>query len=504
VSTFSSLLEDSVGDFQTKIVNGVKYILTESLDRAKTEIETINNSTDDKINNFSLSDFVSKYVNKVLEDDIQKEYDYLKFEADGSKLIVSIDLQHNTSLNDLGLDFGTYGKISASGKTELSAEVNVSAAIDLSTDDFQVETPVVKKLLASINDLGMSAQFMNFSVTEKTLENEETPDVEFVYEQNEVKKKLNLEFQITSVNGLPFTVSEGELLTVESSNNVWNVNVPNIQLNDSLSLVNLFNNVEGEINSLLKDIPFPFNGGDYTIESIIGLVNDVWSNASVALNGAIVSSADKVELYVERMVRYLESVFGENVDKLKSLVSSIEVKAKENDSGIKLFDSVSGFVKEINADIQKLQSSSNTFSLVINPNIDKLSSFSLLGMDLENIETNSSLVVNVNVGVNDGVPSFNGVDLEKFSVSLSKLNSAIPSYLPVTFDQNNDYVSVFVENGSWDYHIPQVKMKDGFSLEDLVSGIDLTSIPLLNQSPFTLKEVNYDVALIFNVAHNLL
>lgn len=137
VSTFSSLLEDSVGDFQTKIVNGVKYILTESLDRAKTEIETFNNSTDDKINNFSLSDFVSKYVNKVLEDDIQKEYDYLKFEADGSKLIVSIDLQHNTSLNDLGLDFGTYGKISASGKTELSAEVNVSAAIDLSTDDFK-------------------------------------------------------------------------------------------------------------------------------------------------------------------------------------------------------------------------------------------------------------------------------------------------------------------------------------------------------------------------------
>jgi len=38
VSTFSSLLEDSVGDFQTKIVNGVKYILTESLDRAKTEL----------------------------------------------------------------------------------------------------------------------------------------------------------------------------------------------------------------------------------------------------------------------------------------------------------------------------------------------------------------------------------------------------------------------------------------------------------------------------------
>ena len=73
-------------------------------------------------------------MNKALEDDIQKEYDYLKFEADGSKLIVSIDLQH-TSLNDLA-DFGTYGKISASGKTELSAEVNVSAA-DLSTDDFK-------------------------------------------------------------------------------------------------------------------------------------------------------------------------------------------------------------------------------------------------------------------------------------------------------------------------------------------------------------------------------
>ncbi|PWJ58102.1 MULTISPECIES: LEPR-XLL domain-containing protein [unclassified Fibrobacter] len=106
VETFSSLLEDSVGDFQTKIVDDVRHILTESLEKAKTDIETINESVDDKIESFSLSDFVSKYVDDVLKDDAQKEYGYLKFETDGSKLIVSVDLQHNTALNDLGLDFG--------------------------------------------------------------------------------------------------------------------------------------------------------------------------------------------------------------------------------------------------------------------------------------------------------------------------------------------------------------------------------------------------------------
>ena len=275
--SFTTLFGESVDNLKTTVADKVNAVLTQSLDQARTAIEQANANLAegvDPISKLSLSELVDTYVKNFLESEQGEAYRGLTFSAEGSKLTVGIDLSETKSLENLGVDLGSWGKVSVDGSANLSAAAQASVSVELdkdgsgtffdSDDDFEITAPQVNKLEVSIDIAEASAKFMNIAVSETESDAEAKPDMTLSYAPDEgVKKNVDLEFKVEELGDLPFYVADDAALKVSTIDGELDVQVPEFKLNKDFSLGTVLKSVESvkiedlvsALNNNIGDLP---------------------------------------------------------------------------------------------------------------------------------------------------------------------------------------------------------------------------------------------------------
>lgn len=275
--SFTTLFGESVDNLKTTVADKVNTVLTQSLDQARTAIEQANANLAegvDPISKLSLSELVDTYVKDFLESEQGEAYRGLTFSAEGSKLTVGIDLSETKSLENLGVDLGSWGKVSVDGAANLSATAQASVSVELdkdgsgslldSADDVEISAPQVDKLEVSVDIPGASAKFMNLSVSEIESADEPAPDMSLSYTPDEgVTKNVDLEFKVGEIANLPFYVADEGVLKVSTNDGELDVQVPEFKLNKDFSLGTVLKSVESvkiedlvsALNNNIGDLP---------------------------------------------------------------------------------------------------------------------------------------------------------------------------------------------------------------------------------------------------------
>ncbi|WP_290730139.1 MULTISPECIES: LEPR-XLL domain-containing protein [unclassified Fibrobacter] len=277
VGSFTTMFGESVDTLKTTIADKVNDVLTQSLDMARTAIEQANANLEqgvEPITKLSLTKLVDTYVKNFLESEQGEEYRGLTFSAEGSRLTVGIDLSESKSLENLGVDLGSWGKVSVDGSANLSAAAQASISVELdkdgsgtffdSDDDFEITAPQVNKLEISIDIAEASAKFMNIAVSETESDAEAKPDMTLSYAPDEgVTKNVDLEFKVGEIANLPFYVADEGVLKVSTNDGELDVQVPEFKLNKDFSLGTVLKAVESvkiedlvsALNNNIGDLP---------------------------------------------------------------------------------------------------------------------------------------------------------------------------------------------------------------------------------------------------------
>ncbi len=256
--SFTTMFGESVDNLKTTVADKVNTVLTQSLDKARTAIEQANASLEqgaEPISKLSLTELVDIYVKDFLESEQGEAYRGLTFSAEGSKLTVGIDLSETKSLENLGVDLGSWGKVSVDGSANLSAAAQASVSVELdkdgsgtffdSDDDFEITAPQVNKLEVSIDIVDASAKFMNLAVSETESATEAKPDLSLSYTPDEgVTKNVDLEFKVGEIANLPFYVADEGVLKVSTNDGELDVQVPEFKLNKDFSLGTVLKSVD--------------------------------------------------------------------------------------------------------------------------------------------------------------------------------------------------------------------------------------------------------------------
>lgn len=275
--SFTTMFGESVDTLKTTIADKVNDVLAQSLDMAHTAIEQANANLAegvDPISKLSLTELVDTYVKDFLESEQGEAYRGLTFSAEGSKLTVGIDLSETKSLENLGVDLGSWGKVSVDGSANLSAAAQASVSVELdkdgsgtffdSDDDFEITASQVGKLEVSVDIPGASAKFMNLSVSEVESADEPSPDLSLSYTPDEgVSKNIDLEFKVEETGNLPFFVAGDGILKVSTIDGELDVQVPELKLNKDFSLGTVLKSVESvkiedlvsALNNNIGDLP---------------------------------------------------------------------------------------------------------------------------------------------------------------------------------------------------------------------------------------------------------
>ena len=275
--SFTTMFGESVDTLKTTIADKVNDVLAQSLDMAHTAIEQANANLAegvDPISKLSLTELVDTYVKDFLESEQGEAYKGLTFSAEGSKLTVGIDLSETKSLENLGVDLGSWGKVSVDGSANLSATAQASVSVELDKDgsgslldsegDVEISAPQVDKLEVSVDIPGASAEFMNLSVSEIESADEPSPDLSLSYTPDEgVTKNVDLEFKVGEIANLPFYVADEGVLKVSTNDGELDVQVPEFKLNKDFSLGTVLKSVESvkiedlvsALNNNIGDLP---------------------------------------------------------------------------------------------------------------------------------------------------------------------------------------------------------------------------------------------------------
>ena len=415
VGSFTTMFGESVDSLKTTIADKVNTVLTQSLDQARTAIEQANANLAegvDPISKLSLSELVDTYVKDFLESEQGEAYRGLTFSAEGSKLTVGIDLSETKSLENLGVDLGSWGKVSVDGAANLSATAQASVSVELdkdgsgslldSADDVEISAPQVDKLEVSVDIPGASAKFMNLSVSEIESADEANPDLSLSYTPDEgVTKNVDLEFKVGEIANLPFYVADEGVLKVSTNDGELDVQVPEFKLNKDFSLGTVLKSVAAKKLPILNSIKIPVGVGDQSEELSVAEVaselEDFWSFVPSAIYGSVENKAM-------------------NLVQLKSSVDSF-VQAKAAEWG-NVFGSYA-FVGE--GDSLPLSEGENSLVLRITPAAGSFDKLNLGKFSLEKVAVNTEIDVKFTFNMDaEGKITFSNVALQDLNVKMQK------------------------------------------------------------------------------------
>ena len=496
-ANFVSMLGDSADQFKSGIVDKVTEVLQNAIVAARAEIEAFNSAVENannQIEELSLADFVNTYVKNVLQSANGTSYKGLNFSADGSKLVVSIDHTYEKSLSGLGFDFGSLGEIKMDGTSTLSTAAKLQMTVDLNSDndeyyfedanDINVEAPVIEKLEARIQNLGLHATFMKMGLVEENL-SEETPDLSLSYNSSDVTTIVDLEFKLENSTGLPFSFAEGDYLKISNSDGNLDVHVPDFQMKGDFSLEKVLESLDFTKIPYINQLKMDFGGEKISIAQVLQNLNDVWAKTSMALSAAVSkvqSEAGQIQqqfvLNVQTLQQCLEAIAGDKWNELKGYLDGLKI------DGHTIVDALNNVTNEaIN-----LVEGENTITLFFKPKIGDLDNLNLFSLNLDGLDADFSFAVQLSVNISaDGKVSFSIPSIEQFNLGVTGIQ--LPSGLPIAL--NGDELSVSLQNGELVATVPEIEVTGEFSLEAILAGLRNLDIPLLNKTLFTVGNQSY-------------
>ena len=258
-----------------------------------------------------LADFVQNYVAA------KTEGTGLTFAVEGSKLVISYNLDYAKNITDMGFDLAGGAFELTSEGTALNTSAKLKAVIDLDkggngilmdeASDIGEFSVSIEELKVSVDNLGMKAKFMDLVLEEVDKEGEEGPDLSISYTSgSEVSQSVNLEFGLANSDKLPFQFKDGDLLTIATGGEEGlDVNIPEIQMSGE-GLSGLFSGDILKNLPFVKESPFTIGSQPFTLPQLIEKINGLWTKASIAL-------ASNVE-----PIQYFKDKFQLNLDNLKT------------------------------------------------------------------------------------------------------------------------------------------------------------------------------------------
>ena len=441
-----ALFNESGDLFKTSIANKIADVLKGAIQNAAGASE-----------NISLSEFVSTYVNGFLNDPANGSFEGISFGADGDKLVITLDLSNEKTVNNMGFDLKSLGEIKIEGQPTLTSSAEIKVTIDLNKNeneyyldddtDFSVETPVIAKLEATIQNLGLKAKYMDLTLVEQNLQDEASPDLKLSYNDSE-PTKIDLEFLFEDSKGLPFVVTEGEFLKLSTVNNEIDAKIPEFKIKDQFLMKNVLRGLAAANLPIFESLKIPVGSGEYTVPEVASEMDVLWKY----IPGAILSNIEESKL---------------NLSDFKNLINS--AIAKEYTGLAKIFESV-GF--DGNASELNLVEGENNLALKINLKSGTLNTIDLDLFDLNDVEMKTSFVIDVVLNVTNGKVSFEKASLKNFDVDVpSKSVDAVQiGGLSAALQGGNFSLNVSVENVNNQLKIKNCAAVLGYSKIELKSG----------------------------------
>ncbi|WP_290734503.1 MULTISPECIES: LEPR-XLL domain-containing protein [unclassified Fibrobacter] len=464
VGSFTTMFGESVDTLKTTIADKVNDVLTQSLDMARTAIEQANANLEqgvEPITKLSLTKLVDTYVKNFLESEQGEEYRGLTFSAEGSRLTVGIDLSESKSLENLGVDLGSWGKVSVDGSANLSAAAQASISVELdkdgsgtffdSDDDFEITAPQVNKLEISIDIAEASAKFMNIAVSETESDAEAKPDMTLSYAPDEgVTKNVDLEFKVGEIANLPFYVADEGVLKVSTNDGELDVQVPEFKLNKDFSLGTVLKSVAAKKLPILNSIKIPVGSGEQkeemSVAEFASELEDFWSFVPGAIYGSI-----------ENMTM--------NLTQLKSSIDSF-VAANIAEWG----DVLDSYAFDVEGNTKALVEGENSLVMQIKPiagSFDKLNlgMFSLKGVGVST-EINVKFTFNMDA---EGKITFGNVALQDLNVNMQKTDIESVSL---------EGISAVFKNGAFGLELSIVNRNNRLDVDKFDAGLTYDKLDL--------------------------
>jgi len=482
VASFTDLLADSAESFKSTIVNNVQTVLNKALESVEQASE--------QVKKIDLADFVDLHVKTFLASKDGEKYKGLEFAANDSKLTISLDLSNTKSLEKMGFDIDSLGSVRLEGDVELSSVAKVQVVVDLnadnddtylnSEDDLNVESPVIQQLKASIDNLGVSAKFMDLNLVESTLSDETDPDISLSYVGSKFVQKIDLEFILQNSTNLPFSFAEGECLKITSDENGLGAQLPQIQMNENCSLADLVGQLDFSKISFLSEKAAGVAEG----------VKDVWANSLIALNGAVAdavknadAAAQNFALNVKNIGTMLTTCLGSKWDDLKKSLADLSLAVNGSvESAVSLLSAKSD-------DVLNMVRGQNTFSFVFRPNVGDVD-LEIASVQFGKYGVELSFAVEITLDIaDDGKVSYGNPKVSQFVADIK--NIKVPAGLPFTLD--NNALSAKLVGTSLNVDYPSLNLDEDYSIAKALELIDFTKVPFLSENVIKLGDSSYSL-----------
>ena len=446
-----ALFSESGDLFKTTIANKVADVLKGAIQNAS-----------DASENISLSEFVSTYVDGFLNDPANGSYEGISFGVDGDKLVITLDLSNEKTINNMGFDLKYLGEIKIDGQPTLTSSAEIKVTIDLNKNeneyyldddtDFSVETPVIAKLEATIQNLGLKAKYMDLTLVEQNLQDETSPDLKLSYNDSE-PTKIDLEFILEDSKGLPFTVTEGEYFKITNDNQNIDAKIPEFKIKNQFLMKNVLKGLSNTNLPVFESLKIPVGAGEYTIPEIASEMDVLWKY----IPGAILSNVNESKLNLSGFKSLIDSAIAKEYTGLNNVFEGIGVEGNASE-----FDLVEG---------------ENNLALKINLKSGTLNTIDLDLFDLNDVEMKTSFVINVVLNVSSGKISFENASLKNFDVDVpSKSVAAVQiGGLGAALQDGNFSLNVSVENVNNQLKIRKCVAALGYSKIELKSGTTIVA-----------------------------
>ncbi|WP_290737932.1 calcium-binding protein [Fibrobacter sp. UBA3718] len=462
--SFTTLFGESVDTLKTTIADKVNDVLAQSLDMAHTAIEQANANLAegvDPISKLSLSELVDTYVKDFLESEQGEAYRGLTFSAEGSKLTVGIDLSETKSLENLGVDLGSWGKVSVDGSANLSAAAQASVSVELDKDgsgslldsavDVEISAPQVGKLEVSVDIPGASAKFMNLSVSEIESADEPSPDLSLSYTPDEgVTKNVDLEFKVEETGNLPFFVAGDGVLKVSTIDGELDVQVPEFKLNKDFSLGTVLKAVAAKKLPVLNSIKIPVGSGEQkeemSVAEFASELEDFWS----FVPGAIYGSIENMSMNLAQLKSSIDSFVAANIAEWGDVLDSYAFDVEGNTKAL---------VEGENSLVMQIKPIAGSFDKL------NLGMFSLKGVGVST-EINVKFTFNMDA---EGKITFGNVALQDLNVNMQKTDIESVSL---------EGISAVFKNGAFGLELSIVNRNNRLDVDKFDAGLTYDKLDL--------------------------
>ncbi len=420
IALFSDLEESFKSDISDKIAGVLKDAVNDAAD------------ADESV---TLSQFVGTYIDGVLKGPNKDLYKDFSFEAVDNKIVVTINVSNQKTINDINFDIEKSGKITTNEATSLSSSAQIQVSVDLDKNgdgiylnedsDFSVESPVVKKIESVIKNLGLKAKFKNLSFAEQNLD--DSPDMRLSYAGpgSDVSTEVDLEFKLENSEGMPFTVGDSDFLKITKSGETIDVKVPEFQIKENFLMDSVLKGLSSVDLSIFDYLKIPVGSNEFTVSEVASQMNVLWNYVL----GAILNNLEEMKL----------DVAGFN----SSMTSSKDECAELKD----VFDGIS--VVNKSSDLTLVEGN-NTIALQIDLKSGCLNKLDLGFFDLENVDMNSSFGIDIVLNVKDGKFSFTRASLQSFNLIVPTKNVASVKFngFDVTLDGGKFDLGVSIVNSN--------------------------------------------------------